>query len=122
MAHFNIFDLTTVEDRPDNPDTAWFAVDPAVMYPAMTTHITEIIQSGRSVPQNLEQYLSRAKKISSAAWGATSVARSDVSDDLVVGRAEALECTRLWFTAMLHAAIGMVPMGVHILKNEDWRL
>ena len=122
MAFFNIFDLVTVEERPEDPQVTWFAVDPAVMYPAMRIHILGAIVAGRTPPEHLKVHYQDAMAVTQQGWESMEMPRDQVDPDLVDARVAALECARRWFTAMLHVTIGGAPMGVHILKNEDWRL
>ncbi len=120
---FNVMDYCTAEDRPDQPEVAWYAVDPAAMYPAMADHIINLVnRAGYVAPAHLTIHHRDAKNISDAGWTALTVPRDQVGDDVATERAAALECCRRWFTAMLHAAISGTPMGVHIIRNLDWRL
>lgn len=116
----NVMDFVTVEDRPG--DVTWFAVDPATMYPAMIDYIATVLAENRGVGQHLATHLAAARRLPAGALELALQPREGLSKKDRETRTEALEVARRWFTAQLHAAIGNEPMGVHILKNDDWRL
>src|SRR5688572_20619322 len=86
--------------RAADPDTRWFEVDPGRMYPAALD----------------------AMKAAPDAKALALTARADVAPGKAAARAALLERARLWFTARLHEAVGKKPMGVHILKDDRWKL
>lgn len=116
------------ETRANDQGYVWYAVDPNEMYPETMEHILGVLSSAEprnQVTTNLLQYTFRAMALSAAepsAWGWALQPRASFTDARMIGmRAEALEIARLWFTEMLHAA-NNVPIGVHILKDERWKL
>lgn len=130
----NVFDIAHPEDRsgdrllaelpegaPELPNQyTWFAVQPAELYPATLAHIQKVLE-GQRPPDPLGMYFDAARRLAPAAWAAAELERAACPVDLLAVRAEALEIARLWFTEMLHqAAAG--PIGLHILKDERYRL
>ena len=94
-----------------------FEIDPDKLYPAALAHVAEAIDRARP-PEPLGQL-----------WDAGRLVGAQAFADAVTGkpgdraRAAALEVARLWFTELLHQAVGGAAMNVHILKGDGkWRL
>mgnify|MGYP001818927467 CR=1 FL=1 len=131
----DVFDLCTEVERPKpnvlqrlarrEPGPRVFEVVPGIMYPAMVRHVVANLKKD---PPNdgLRRYYAMAKRIQGKAgyaWESALVSRERCSSDVQVRyRAEALETCRLWFTKMLHQAVNEVPMVVHILGDDRYRL
>ena len=129
---FDVMELVVREDRPGS-DREWFAVDADVLYPAMVKRIREAVAEN-GLPQELvdvapvsievdpaaaaRRYYKRAKKVEEIAWINALRPRDDFADDspVLVGRTEALELARMWFTRALKNGRGAV--GIHILKGS----
>lgn len=131
---FDALGYVELEERLDS-DRDFYAMDPAVAYPAILEHIDFLIRNRRrplptpihdedgSVidlqPNPLEPLYIRAKQLPATVWIDTADGRLAVGDPL---RAEALELARLWFTEVLHRQLGGGAMGLHILSDPAWRL
>ena len=99
----NVLNLVKTENRKDG--RTWFAVDPAVAYPAMIKFFVLAKEDERTAQEIPAQYCRQV------------LALDDGSPRSVV-----LNLVRLVLTEMLHQAIEQRPMGVHILKNLEWKL
>lgn len=134
----DVLQLVTEEEREDAGRT-WYAVDPAVMYPAVIERIRQVIDEEIVPPELVDaldsltpgidptaaalRIVNRCKKVSSAAWGNALKPRSDfgsASSKDVVERAEALECARAYFTRALKKQVS--PLGIHILNDPAYKL
>lgn len=114
-----------------------FEIAPADLYPATVGRIQEAIAGGelpaelidhnpadpRIAPaQGAMQYMAEAQAIPNRAWSLADVPRDQITKQADVAlRAQALEMARRWFTRALQLAAGG-PIGLHILKDEDYRL
>ena len=115
----DVFKIAKQVERDD--DRVGFEVEPREMYPEAIAHVVEA--TGGPRPGGvLGTYWDRAKQLPPAAWELALRTRDECDAEQLAARAEALEIARLWFTEMLHAAINHKPMGLHILKDELWRL
>lgn len=118
----NVFEIAKVEERP-GADRAWFVIDPSVMYPAVLRHIAQVTTRppeplGVLFDQQVQQFPVNAL----CGLGLVPFSAGVEGDPAVRQmRGAALEIGRLWFTELLQVAVGG-PVGLHILKNEDWRL
>lgn len=111
----DVFAIAKPEARADQ-DYAWFAVDPDALYPATLAHVAGALEHPRPA-EPLGQLWDRGKKV-----GAKAFADAPAGKPGDPARAEALEVARLWFTEMLHQAVGR-PLGLHIAKGDGrWRL
>jgi hypothetical protein len=102
-----------------------FEVHPDELYPAAIEAVrAEVAKNldADDVPKYLRQHYIRARRIDKDAWEAALKSKEECPPDLIEARVEALEVARLWFTAELHQAVEKVPMHLHILKGEKWRL
>lgn len=106
-----------------------FEVDPDVLYPAALAHVVAAL--GRQRPaEPLGQLWDRGHAIAPdlaevLAWAKTPRDQFQGADDaaMINARAQLLEVARLWFTELLHQAVGGAPMNVRILKGSGhWRL
>jgi hypothetical protein len=102
-----------------------FEVKPSFMYPAMVAHIKEATKK-KAAEEGVERYYAMAKRLQGKADYAFNLAllpKRDCNSEVEIQRrAEALEICRLWFTRMLHMAIGGGPMNVRILRDDRYRL
>jgi hypothetical protein len=114
--------LATREDREED-GYEWFAVDPDKMYPETLEYVQTLLQVGTAVPMYLQQYVGglRAADLDDVAWGDAFGLPDDLSPERRQQRAIVLEAARLVFTAMLREQVGS-PIGVHITRDERWRL
>ena len=123
MKYLNVFELVEEQHRPNDPKVAWFQMEPGTVYPVVIAHIQDVLETpGFTPPDHLGRHFGDAKKVPDEGWEAALKAKDDVPPELHQARYDALECARLWFTASLHAAIGGAKMGLHITKDEQWRL
>ena len=116
----DVFSIAIPEARAD--DYQWFIVAPSALYPAAVAHVNAMRHQPR--PQGaLGMYWDDAQSIPEPVWGYALCSLADIADSPLAraNRARLLECARLWFTEMLHAAVG-AAIGVHITKDEHWRL
>ncbi len=107
------------ENRPDHFE--WYAFLPSEIYPATILRILEVRRSGE-IPEELidehsiaphgvaMDYMKRALAIPEDAFELNGADRGAV-----------LELARLWFTQALRVKVGK-PIGIHILKDEAYRL
>ena len=104
--------------------TVSFEVIPDELYPQAIADLRESVltYTSETVEEFVKQHFLVAKRISDEAWDAALKSKDDCPPELIEGRAQALEVARLWFTAKLHFTVKNVPMHLHILKDEKWRL
>lgn len=129
----------------------WFVVDPDLMYPAvlaaikagdqkpredrhvqlvaqarqMTQALADALLPARHVEKEADELVTRDGQVLKARKVKVKVAlpvASELPPERRAARAHVLEVARLWFTNELHHAVEQKPMGLHILKNERWRL
>ena len=110
------------EVAPENT-RQWFVVEPAQLYPAAVADLIEVVEAGRqpSHPALIAPY-HQARALGAGGLKTALVPRHKCPPDDLALRAEALEVARLWFTEKLHQAIDNAPMGLHIVKDEAYRL
>lgn len=99
-----------------------YEVAPADLYPNMAAHITEVLESGANMPGNLSRYLAQAKALGAEAFDLVGLAKGETLEADLPARAEALEVCRLWFTELLHAAVGYEKIHLHITFDEAYKL
>ena len=99
----NVLNLVKTENRKDG--RTWFAVDPAIAYPAMIKFFVLAKEDEQTAEEIPAQYKNAV------------LALGDKAD-----RATTLDLVRLVLTEMLHQQIKQQPMGMHILKNEEWKI
>lgn len=98
-----------------------FEIDPDTMYPATIEEI-QLALAGEGVFP-IRDHEVAAKSLPEFAWGLALTPRDQVEEwEKLAIRAKALELARLWFTERIHQAVDHVPMKIHILKSERWRL
>jgi len=115
----DVLKLVKEEKREDGDNRQWLAVDPAVVYPAMLDYFTRALKDPTVAASIPGQYRPRVVSLS---MGAITMAGQKTKPDTREGRAQVLDLARLVFTELLHVAIEHKPMGIHILKNEAWKL
>jgi len=102
-------------------DFKWFAVEPAVMYPATIERVLDCLdgEAPTELGDAAGSIMGMASQVPPAAW---DLALSPAPEDkgLREVRAAALEVARLWFTQAMQVIHG--TLGIHITKNEDYRL
>ena len=99
----NVLNLVKTENRKDG--RTWFAVDPAIAYPAMIKFFVLAKEDEQTAQEIPAQYHNAV------------LALDDGSPRAVV-----IDLARLVLTEMLHQQIKQQPMGIHILKNEEWKI
>jgi hypothetical protein len=99
----------------------WFNIDPGDLYPPALAHVKEALAFDK--PDGaLAQEWDHAQMLPPDIWDrAATEAREDFDDEGLAARAEALEIARRWFTELLHRSVG-APLGLHVTKDERWRL
>jgi len=106
-----------------------FEVDPDVLYPAALEHVVAAL--GRQRPaEPLGQLWDAGQALKPVladvlTWTKTPRDQFQGADDaaMIAARARLIEIARLWFTELLHQAVGGAPMNVRILKGSGhWRL
>jgi hypothetical protein len=138
---FDPLRLAKRENRRDD-GYLWYAVEPAVMYPAVIRRIQQAMLISDPPPELLEHYpapgsdpRSVATGYLEMAWSLPAVAfeyalreRSSFTNQIEISqRAQALSLARLWFTQALKEAVAAsrhqpASIGLHILKDERYRL
>lgn len=139
---YEILKLCKVAQRADMKAAGYepFVFEPAVIYPATIARIKQVLKDGSLPTELIDKNLnpdvdprsaalmhrSRIRAIPEEAWDLALKPRSEFTDSpddagLLVIRADALEAARLWFTRALKNEVGK-PVGVHILKDDDYRL
>lgn len=117
----DVFAIAKAEERPE-ADRAWFALNPGELYPATLGHVRQVLEGPRPAEPLGQLYdRARALPVEILTAVAETPSKAAYSNALVLQRAEALEVARLWFTEMLQQAVGG-PIGVHILKDERFKL
>lgn len=134
------------EERTKRDDVTWYDVDPMVVFPAviaflqenreqiarMSSWADEALLSAGFDPTNAEAGLARmvvqckteafrVMQVPAEDWHLGLSAPGDTDETDQSRRSVVLDTARRWFTEALHQAIHKKPMGVHWLKNEDWR-
>lgn len=102
-----------------------FEIEPGVLYPAAVEHIKECLaQNIRGDGVIKDVYFPQAQALPAEAFALALTPRGDVDAGDLETRAQALELARVWFTEMLHRAVGGdgTQMRLHILKDEAYRL
>ncbi len=127
---YDVMQYAAPEDRSD--ERAWFSFTPDQIYPYTLRRIIavrlgaapdELIDPASAVPNGVAlSYLAMAKEISEQALYAAMVPKSDCRPWVIDERAKALNLARLWFTQALHVRMHGTPIGVHILKDDAYRL
>ncbi len=115
----------------------WYKIEPGRVYPAILRHIEEVLDQPDPSPfpapdGALAPLWAAAQRLPREAWQWARIPKHKCPPDYAPYRAQALEIGRLWFTELLHrehSAIPhpregetMKPLGVHILRDEDWKL
>ena len=132
MAKYTVAPLVEVEDR-GIEDRTFYAVDPAKVYPKTIAEIKRVleqeelppryIQSGGEIRDNpLLRLFRMAKEVPVQAWDHALEPGDTYPPKAREQRRKALELARLWFTEVLHQETDYAPMGVHVLKDERYRL
>ena len=136
---FDALKMVVLEKRAKEKDRKWFEADPAKIYPATVKRIKQVIKGGILPEELLDyspdrdpmvspgagamMYVRDAKQINANAWIWALKPRSGFTKAEQIGaRALALEIARRWFTRALHMQLKGEPLGLHITKNEDYRL
>lgn len=114
----DVFTIAEPESRDD--DRAGFVANPADLYPAALAEVVRVVQTAERPSGALGLLYDRAQVLQTIDPDAYKRALTGKPGDS--GRAEALEIARLWFTELLHAAIDHAPMGLHITKDEHYKL
>lgn len=106
-----------------------FEISSADLFPAAIDEILETIKEGGEKAREIvrgnrldktpvfSQYLPRALRLPAGAWEmAKQEPTTDMTEETLAIRAEALEVARLWFTELLHSAVHNEPMRLRIVK------
>ncbi len=128
---YDVMQYAIPEDRSDERYT-WFGFVPDQIYPYTLRRIItvragaapdELIDPHSSVPNGVAlSYLAMAKEISEQALYAAMIPKGDCQPWVIEERAKALNLARLWFTQALHVRMNGTPIGVHIWKDDAYRL
>jgi len=130
----NTLKIAEVEQRPQDSNVKWFCVAPSALYLTALTDLRVAAQENRPFRGILLTYLRQAQRLPEEAWELAQKPASDFwlmeaplqdhieNERKVELRAQVLELARLWFTEHLHVSIGHIPMGLHILDDQDWSL
>lgn len=130
---FRAMELVEIELRPNDP-VIWYRIWPGRLYPAMAAEVQRVLEAGEAGRPTgaLVTLWEAARSLPREAWGLALNEKRFCAVPEVALRAQALELLRLWFTEMLqreHAGIphpaegeAMAPLGLHILRDEAWRL
>lgn len=119
----NVLAIAKPEPR-ENETRPWFVVEPGELYPAALAHVALVVKNGARPPDPLGLLFDQARQLpTNALTELALIPFSEVgnSQKTRTARATALEIARLWFTELLQTTVGG-PIGLHILKNEDWKL
>jgi len=128
-----------LEAEARHPDGAtWFKVAPGKLYPAMLRHIEEVLElrqaqlAAHSVDGALVPLWNAANALPRDAWQWARLPKHKCPETYAPFRVRALEIARLWFTELLHRehsgilhpaeGQAMKPMGIHLLRDDDWKL
>ena len=133
MKSIDALSLTEREERPGEPDRHFRSVKPGDAYPKTIAHIRERIANaappdryisvGGSIRENpLLTLYGRALEVPAQSWDHALEPGDNYPPKARANRAEALEVARLWFTEELHQKLDYAPMGLHILRDERYKL
>lgn len=84
----------------------WFSVDPSELYPA-------VLKEQGITGDQLRLALTPRDQFDDS---------TEADRQRLAFRAEILETARKWFTTKLHDKVGNKPMGLHITKDDAFRL
>jgi len=112
--------LAEQEERADS-GVEWYAVDPNVMYPLTIDFIRAELNSAVQPPESIRQHMLAASQCAAEDWELAKQSIVHCPAGKRQNRALCLELARLIYTALLHDAVGK-PVGVHILKDDRWKL
>ena len=113
--------------------STWYKIEPGRVYPAILRHIEEALDREAVAPDGaLAPLWSAAGRLPREAWQWARIPKHRCPAEDAPFRAQALEIARLWFTELLHRehsgtlhpreGEAMRPLGVHILRDDDWKL
>ena len=97
----------------------WYALDPATVYPAAINLMGEALRDPKAMETIPKMYQGELKTITQQQL---DLASKPADPGTRHSRAATLDLARRIFTELLHEAAGHKPMGVHIIKNEAWKL
>ena len=134
---FDAIALCEKEKRPNDPTVTWLAVKPSDLYPATIARMREVKAKDLRVPAELvgssdpdgnpqeaaRMYAAKVKRFPTAAFVWALKPRgefADNSEDLQI-RNVVLEIARKWFTRALKLKV-KGRLGLHIVKDVDWKL
>lgn len=111
----------------------WYQLEPGRVYPAILRHIEEALDREAVAPDGaLAPLWSAAGRLPREAWQWARIPKHKCPAEYAPFRAQALEIARLWFTELLHREHSGIPhpregealrpLGVHLLRDEAWRL
>lgn len=121
----------------------WYIVNPNQLYPEMVKFIrTQLVAGVQGDGIIRSEYYPAAQALPEEAWEMALITRQEFTELAEIEvRMRALEICRLWFTELLHRALrwqaiganekfwhteppaeAAVPLGLHIEKDEAWRL
>jgi hypothetical protein len=111
----------------------YYAVDPGEFYPATVAAIKAQLETGKTPPRYIQaggeirqnplvELYQRATKVPEQSWDHALEPGDNYPPKARANRREALEVARLWFTETLHQQLDYAPLGLHILKDERYRL
>jgi hypothetical protein len=125
-----VFDIARPDERDhitalavDEQRDRW-EVDPDEMYPAAIEYARSLLEPNADVPMYLRQHVDGLREVvgsSKTIWGHALQPASDLTPSQRSDRAQVLEFARLIFTALLREQNG-APIGLHITRNDAWRL
>jgi hypothetical protein len=124
--------MVTVEER-EGYDREYVAVAPKDLYSKTVAHIKAVLKEGKAparyidvggeIRQNpLVELYGRAVRVPEQSWDHALEPGDNYPPKARTNRAEALEVARLWFKEVLHQQIDYKPLGLHITKDERYRL
>lgn len=116
----NVMEIARPEERADG--RLGFVVEPGEMYPAAIAHICQRLEVQARPGGTLTVLYDQASQLPAEAWEWALRPLAACPDGARGARAEALEIARLWFTETLHQAVSQQAIGLHILKDETYRL
>lgn len=116
----NVMEIARPEKRDDG--RLGFVVEPGEMYPATVDHIVTRLKVQARPGGALTVLYDQASQLPVEAWQWALRPLADCPAGAREARAEALEIARLWFTETLHQAVSQQAIGLHILKDETYRL
>lgn len=115
-----VMDYVEREDRND-PERDWYQLDPDVVYPIALDELVKLVKGEVETPPYLARHVTAAKRLPADAFDLARVSFGKFPPERRLDRALALEGARFIFTGLLREQNGG-PIGVHILKRENWRL